>query len=78
MVLSILSFCVLVRVFACLNVYVSSAHVYVSPHLIFFFFFTVDPVPVTEHLADTTLCDHGTPGVRVAGGLVWWPGLCAG
>lgn len=38
MVLSILSFCVLVRVFACLNVYVSSAHVYVSPHLIFFFF----------------------------------------
>lgn len=54
-----------------------AAHVCnVSPHLIFFF--PVDSVPLTEYLADPTLCDHETPGVRVAGGLVWWPGLCAG
>lgn len=46
-----------------------------SPKLLFF---TVDPVTVTEYLADTALCDHEIPGVRVAGGLVWCPGLRAG
>lgn len=39
----------------------------------------VDPLTtITEFLADTALCNHETPGVHVAGGLVWCPELCAG
>lgn len=50
----------------------------VFPYLLLFFSPIVDPVIITEYLADAALRDYETSGVHVAGGLVWCPGLCAG
>lgn len=59
--------CLCVRICVCVSL----------PKLLFFSPI-VDPVTITEYLADAALRDYETPGVHVAGGLVCCPGLCAG
>lgn len=75
LVQNILSFCVLGQDFGMFGVSMCTCVCISSPKLLFS---PVDPVAVTECLADTALCDHETLAVHIASGLVCCPGLCAG